>query len=98
VLEPTVDGGTRLIERFRLSGEMTGRAAAISGRLLGLGIFTMARKQMLGIQTRAERVARESTVLSSFATTFGRATSTDHPVEPELGARVKTNGVEPVKA
>jgi hypothetical protein len=113
VLEPTVDGGTRLIERFRLSGEMTGRAAAISGRMLGLGIFTMARKQMLGIQIRAERVARESTVLSSFATTMGKP-----PVEeathraPEIRVRPTvqdlvsksepaphaTNEVEPVKA
>ncbi|HVQ22722.1 MAG TPA: hypothetical protein VMT36_05575 [Candidatus Saccharimonadia bacterium] len=112
VLEPTVDGNTRLIERFRLSGEMTGRAAAISGRMLGLGIFTMARKQMLGIQTRAERVARESTVLSSFATTIGHLPTADHPEEPEIRVRVKvqdlgsepeptTNGsneVEPVKA
>ena len=85
VLEPTVEGGTRLIERFRLAGEMSGRAATISGKALGLGIFTMARKQMLGIQQRAERVARESLVLTSFATTMGQRPTTEPdavPVEP----------------
>jgi hypothetical protein len=107
VLEPTVDGGTRLIERFRLSGEMSGRGASTSGRMLSLGIFAMTRKQMLGIQTRAERVARESTVLSSMS-----RPTTDHPDEPEIRARVRvedlasepetathgTNEVEPVNA
>jgi hypothetical protein len=72
VLEPTIEVGTRLIERFRLSGEMRGRAAAVSGKMLGLGIFTMTRKQMLGIRERAERVARESLVLTSSATTMGQ--------------------------
>ncbi len=108
VLEPTVDGGTRLIERFRLSGEMTGRAATISGKLLGLGIFTMTRKQMLGIQARAERVARESTVLNTPANTTGKPAAVE-PIleEPEVRVRFKvqdlaskpdTNEVEPAKA
>ncbi len=45
----------------------------------------MARKQMLGIQERAERVARESLVLTSFATTMGQRPTTEPkavPVEP----------------
>ncbi|MET1231849.1 MAG: hypothetical protein ABWY52_03245 [Candidatus Limnocylindrales bacterium] len=109
-LEPTVDGGTRLIERFRLSGEMTGRAAPILGKLLGLGIFTMTRKQMLGIQERAERVARESTVLNASANMTGKPAVVE-PIgeEPEVRVRFKvqdlaskpkpeTNEVEPAKA
>jgi hypothetical protein len=95
VLEPTVEGGTRLIERFRLSGEMTGRAAIISGKALGLGIFTMARKQMLGIQERAERVARESLVLSSFATTMGQRPTVEP--EAESGTAVPPEPIKPVE-
>lgn len=94
-LEPTVEGGTRLIERFRLSGKMTGPAAAFSGKALGLGIFTMARKQMLGIQVRAERVAREALVLTPFAT---KPPVEPEPVkhdEPEIRVRVKVHDVEP---
>ena len=108
VLEPTVDGGTRLIERFRLSGEMTGQAAAITGKALGLGIFTMARKQMLGIQLRAERVARESLVLTSFATTMGHTPVVEpargempavepepvKPEEPEIRVKVKVQDLD----
>ena len=109
VLEPTADGGTRLIERFRLSGEMPGRAATITSSALGLGIFTMARKQMLGIQERAERVARESHVLASFATTMGRKPVAEplaepvpepgsqaiHHEEPEIRVKVKVHDVAP---
>ena len=91
-LEPTVDGGTRLIERFRLSGEMTGRAATFSGKALGFGIFTMARKQMLGIQMRAERVARESLVLSSFATTIGKRSVDEPTVEPAIMGQPAVKG------
>jgi hypothetical protein len=99
LLEPTVEGGTRLIERFRLSGEMTGRAAAFTGKALGFGIFTMARKQMLGIQVRAERVARESLVLTSFATTMGHTAAVEpEPVkheEPEIRVKAKLHELEP---
>jgi hypothetical protein len=105
VLDPAADGGTRLIERFRLSGEVTGRAAAFSGRTLGLGIVVMARKQMLGIQERAERVARESHVLTSFATTMGHTPTVEAspevtaPVEPAeepaIRVRVKVHDDEP---
>lgn len=95
VLEPMVDGGTRLIERFRLSGEITGRAAGFMGSALGLGIFTMARKQMLGIQDRAERVARESLVLAVPTTvltpTQGSATHRD---EPEIRVKVRVHDLE----
>lgn len=105
VLEPTIEGGTRLIERFRLAGEMRGRAAAVSGTMLGLGIFTMARKQMLGIRERAERVARESLVLTSFATTMGQRPAVEptpvktlatepkavHPDEPEIRVKFKVD-------
>ena len=109
VLEPMPDGGTRLIERFRLAGEMTGRAAAVSGTALGMGIFAMARKQMLGIQARAERVARESVVLTSFPTTSGQRPdgpespeqrgTRPQPDEPEIRVTSKVQDlVEPAKA
>ena len=60
VLEP-VDGGTRLIERFRATmappTSAVGRTTSIPGvarSLLGFGIFVMVRRQMLGIRDRAE--------------------------------------------
>ena len=91
VLEPTVDGGTRLIERFRLSGEMTGRAAAVSGRMLGLGIFTMARKQMLGIQTpcRARGARVDGVELVRDDDAVMQPTTDQPPSEPEIRVRVK---------
>jgi hypothetical protein len=56
-LEPGIDGGTRLIERFR--GRMAppeGKAAspAMAGKALLFGLFVMVRQQMLGIRDRAE--------------------------------------------
>lgn len=61
VLEPKADGGTRLIERFRASmappERPTGKPFSIPGfafSILGFGVFVMIRRQMLGIQARAE--------------------------------------------
>jgi hypothetical protein len=65
VLEPEADGGTRLIERIRLwAGE-----AALPPRLglpmMGLGIFVMTRKHMLGVKERAERLAAGASTATS---------------------------------
>lgn len=60
VLEPR-DGGTRLVERFRVRMEApagpSGQAKAIPAvarTLLGFGVFVMVRRQMLGIRNRSE--------------------------------------------
>ncbi len=56
-LEPHGDGGTRLVERFRVSMETPAAAAALlrTGRgLMGLGLFLMTRRHMLGVKDRAE--------------------------------------------
>jgi hypothetical protein len=54
-LEPTASGGTKLIERFRVSTEGPGRFARPAlPRILGFGVFAMTRRQMLGIKERAE--------------------------------------------
>jgi hypothetical protein len=57
VLEPTASGGTRLIERFRIrmeTPEMAPGPTRFARLMLGFGVFVMIRRQMLGIQARAE--------------------------------------------
>ncbi|HXR27494.1 MAG TPA: hypothetical protein VN771_06490 [Candidatus Baltobacteraceae bacterium] len=54
VLEPRDGGHTRLIERFRIATPMTGPIAEMLGGFMGLGVFVMVRRQMLGIQARVE--------------------------------------------
>jgi len=60
VLEPR-DGGTRLVERFRIRMDPptgpSGRPPQVppfARSLLGFGVFVMVRRQMLGIRDRAE--------------------------------------------
>jgi hypothetical protein len=59
VLQPR-DGGTRLVERFRITvepGAKPDRSTSIPPfvfRMLGFGVFVMLRRQMLGIRDRAE--------------------------------------------
>jgi hypothetical protein len=60
ILEPR-DGGTRLLERFRIRMEPpTGSSARVkpippfARSLLGFGVFVMVRRQMLGIRDRVE--------------------------------------------
>ena len=55
--EPTDDGQTRLIERFRVKTQNQMPANALMQELMSTGIVLMARKQMLGIKERAERPA-----------------------------------------
>lgn len=53
-LEPLDGGHTRLIERFRIATPMTGQVAEVLGGFMGLGVFVMVRRQLLGIQARVE--------------------------------------------
>jgi hypothetical protein len=56
VLEPVGSDATRLVVRYRVRmGETP--ATRVTGPLMGMGIFAMTRKQMLGIRDRAERAA-----------------------------------------
>ena len=59
-LQPTDDGGTRLIERFRAKTPGNGPANVVLGEIMGTGIVLMTRKQMLGIKERVERPETES--------------------------------------
>ncbi len=59
VLEPDADGRSRLVERIRMHIDLT--APQRRGvPVLGVGLFTLMRSQMLGIQRRAERAARRA--------------------------------------
>lgn len=57
VLKPAVGGRTRLIERMRLWAGDSGGPQRVVMPLMGLGVFVMTRKHMLGIKERAERHA-----------------------------------------
>jgi hypothetical protein len=58
VLEQATDGGTRLIERFRVRfGEDDRPWMRFTMPVMGFGVFMMMRKQLLGIRDRAERTA-----------------------------------------
>jgi hypothetical protein len=54
VLEPVDEGHTRLIERFRVHAPAGGVVQKATMPVLGLGVFAMTRRQMLGIRERAE--------------------------------------------
>jgi len=56
-LEPLDGGRTRLVERFRVRFGGANRAFAIFGPLLGVGVFLMMRRQLIGIAERAMRTA-----------------------------------------
>lgn len=55
-LEPTDDGQTRLIERFRARTPGNAAANVVLGEIMGTGIVLMTRKQMIGIKERVERL------------------------------------------
>ena len=59
VLEPVAGGRTRLIERMRLWASDSGGPQRLALPMLGLGVFVMTRKQMLGLKERAERATLE---------------------------------------
>lgn len=55
VLEPVDEGHTRLIERFRVHAPAGGVVQKAAMPVLGLGVFAMTRRQLLGIRERAEK-------------------------------------------
>jgi hypothetical protein len=56
-LEPLDGGRTRLVERFRVRFDGAGPAFRLIGPVMGFGVFTMVRRQLLGIRDRAELTA-----------------------------------------
>jgi hypothetical protein len=85
VLEPTADGGTRLIERFRAWFGTGTPGSAMVMPLLGFGVFVMMQKQMTGIKARAEGLAerRPATAIDRQPAPDGEA-GTGAPTDPEL--------------
>ncbi len=59
VIEPIGGGRSRLIERFRVWFGEPGMASHVVMPVVGFGVFVMLQRQMVGIKTRAERLARE---------------------------------------
>lgn len=59
VLEPIDEAHTRLIERFRVESAATTGVQKVAMPILGLGVFAMTRKQMLGIRERVEETHTE---------------------------------------
>ena len=57
ILEPVGGDKTRLIERFRIWSAEAGRAQKLGLPMMGLGVFVMTRKHMLGVKERAEAAA-----------------------------------------
>jgi hypothetical protein len=58
VLEPQAEGTrTRLVERFRVWTADAGVPARMGMPVMGLGVFAMTRKHMLGLKERAERLS-----------------------------------------
>jgi hypothetical protein len=60
VVEPIGPRRTRLIERVRYWGAEGGPSAKVVMPIFGFGVFVMMQRQMIGIQRRAERLAREA--------------------------------------
>ena len=55
VLEPEADGQrTRLIERFRVWTAEAGLPQKVGMPMMGLGVFALTRKHMMGVKERAE--------------------------------------------
>jgi hypothetical protein len=54
ILEPESGGKTRLIERFRIWTAEAGLPQKLGMPMMGLGVFAMTRKHMLGVKERAE--------------------------------------------
>ncbi len=85
VLEPTADGGTRLIERFRAWFGTGTPGSAMVMPLLGFGVFVMMQKQMTGIQARAEGLAAmRTTPAIDSQPGLDTEAATSAPADPEL--------------
>jgi hypothetical protein len=70
VLEPTISGGTRLVERIRARMEVPAGTPTRLRSLFGFGVFVMVRRQMLGIRERV-RDARTPLVTAPEAFALG---------------------------
>lgn len=57
ILEPTAEGGTRLLLRFRSSADLA-VLYSLPDRILAPGYLVMSRRMLLGIKDRAERYGR----------------------------------------
>lgn len=62
VVEPLDSRRSRLIERVRYWGEEGSPLTKVALSMLGLGVFVMMQRQMVGIRSRAERLAVERTL------------------------------------
>ena len=72
VLQPLDGRRTRLVERLRVHvATPAGPAAAVMGGAFGFGVFTMVRKQMLGIRDRAEAALIAAGISAEFAAREG---------------------------
>ncbi len=58
ILEPAPGERTRLIERMRLWADDSGRPQRLAMPFMGLGVFVMTRKHMLGLKERAGRASK----------------------------------------
>jgi hypothetical protein len=92
VIEPLEGGRSRLIERFRVWYGESGMASHVVMPVVGFGVFVMMQRQMVGIRTRAERLARTS--LRSPAPIRPDEPAEPRPVEPKTPARPVTKGPE----
>ena len=54
ILEPEDGGKTRLVERFRVSTANAGLPQRLGLPMMGMGVFAMTRKHMLGVKERVE--------------------------------------------
>ena len=59
ILEPAAGGRTRLTERLRLWVSDSGAPQRLVMPMMGLGVFVMTRKHMLGLKERAEQATAE---------------------------------------
>jgi hypothetical protein len=106
IVEPR-PGGSRLVERVRISMEAASAGGRASGALLGFGVFVMLRKQLLGIRDRAERLAAGRLDPASGSMTAAEAVPVSeaapvagpHPTsEPAPGSEPALESGEPVAA
>lgn len=90
VIEPLEGGRSRLIERFRVWYGESGMASHVVMPVVGFGVFVMMQRQMVGIRTRAERLARSG--LRSPGPIRSEEPAEPRPIEPKTPARPVTKG------
>jgi hypothetical protein len=92
VVEPLDARRTRLIERVRYWGEEGSPVTKVALSALGFGVFVMLQRQMVGIRTRAERLAAERSLQAADVSPSAGATarSTGNGHAPELKEFVGT--------